>query len=255
MIRKVPRSAAACLALVAMVSAVAGCGGSTSAPATSASATATATATSEPITKAQATAYAHAVNLRAADLPGMSIAAPEGEHPASGRLDQVERCAGNVNPDLVVANIHSASFTGTTEPEHEQIRSVVEVMPNAAIAEQNNAANRSQRALACAKRFFPLELGSQNGGRVHYGAVTVSRLPSPLAGVPGSLGYRVAVNILGVPKAIEATQPRLYVDAFAFLSGPAEVALVTTAFPQHVSEETESRLLLLLHSRAEASKL
>jgi hypothetical protein len=255
MIRKVPRSAAACLALVAMVSAVAGCGGSTSAPATSASATATATATSEPITKAQATAYAHAVNLRAADLPGMSIAAPEGEHPASGRLDQVERCAGNVNPDLVVANIHSASFTGTTEPEHEQIRSVVEVMPNAAIAEQNNAANRSQRALACAKRFFPLELGSQNGGRVHYGAVTVSRLPSPLAGVPGSLGYRVAVNILGVPKAIEPTQPRLYVDAFAFLSGPAEVALVTTAFPQPVSEETESRLLLLLHSRAEASKL
>jgi hypothetical protein len=253
MIRKVPRSAAACLALVAMVSAVAGCGGSTSAPATSA--TATATATSEPITKAQATAYAHAVNLRAADLPGMSIAAPEGEHPASGRLDQVERCAGNVNPDLVVANIHSASFTGTTEPEHEQIRSVVEVMPNAAIAEQNNAANRSQRALACAKRFFPLELGSQNGGRVHYGAVTVSRLTSPLAGVPGSLGYRVAVNILGVPKAIEATQPRLYVDAFAFLSGPAEVALVTTAFPQPVSEETESRLLLLLHSRAEASKL
>ncbi len=218
MSRKVLRSAATCLALVAIVSAVIGCGGSASAPATS--------ATSEPITKAQATAYAHAVNLRAADLP-----------------------------DLVVANIRSASFTGTTDPEHEQIRSVVEVMPNAAIAEQNNAANRSQRALACAKRFFPLELGNQNGGRVHYGAVTVSRLPNPLPGVPGSLGYRVAVNILGVPKAIEPTQPRLYIDAFAFLSGPAEVALVTTAFPQPVSEETESRLLLLLHSRAEANKL
>jgi hypothetical protein len=247
MVRKVLRSAATCLALVAIVSAVIGCGGSASAPATS--------ATSEPITKAQATAYAHAVNLRAADLPGMSIASPEGERPASKRLDPVERCAGNVNPDLVVANIRSASFTGTTDPEHEQIRSVVEVMPNAAIAEQNNAANRSQRALACAKRFFPLELGSQNGGRVHYGAVTVSRLPNPLPGVPESLGYRVAVNILGVPKAIEPTQPRLYVDAFAFLSGPAEVALVTTAFPQPVSEETESRLLLLLHSRAEANKL
>ena len=69
MIRKVLRSAATCLALVAIVSAVVGCGGSASAPATP--------ATSEPITKAQATAYAHAVNLRAADLPGMSIASPE----------------------------------------------------------------------------------------------------------------------------------------------------------------------------------
>jgi hypothetical protein len=184
----------------------------------------------------------------------MSIASPEGEHPASKRLDPVERCAGNVNPDLVLANIHSATFSGTAEPEHEQIRSEVEVMPSAAIAAKNNAVNRSKRALACAKRLFPLELGSQGSGRVHYGTVTVSRLPDPLPGVPGSFGYRVAVSILGVPKAIEPTQPRLYIDAFAFLSGPAEVALLTTAFPQPVSEETDGRLLSLLHSRAEANK-
>jgi hypothetical protein len=240
------RSAAVWLALLGVVGAVAGCGGSTSAP--------SASATSPPITKAQATTYAHAVNLRAADLPGMSIASPEGAHPASKRLDPVERCAGNVNPDLALANIHSATFSGTTDPEHEQIRSEVEVMPSAAIAAKNNAANRSKRALACAKRLFPLELGSQ-GGRVHYGAVTVSRLPDPLPGVPGSFGYRIAVSILGVPKAIEPTQPHLYIDAFAFLSGPAEVALVTTAFPEPVSEETDSRLLSILHSRAETNKL
>jgi hypothetical protein len=47
----------------------------------------------------------------------------------------------------------------------------------------------------------------------------------------------------------------LYIDAFAFLSGPAEVALITTTFPQPVAEETESRLRSLLHSRAEANKL
>jgi len=247
MIRKVLRSAAACLALVAVVSAMASCGGSSTAAAISAAST--------PITRARATAYAHDVNLQAADLPGMSVTSPEGEHPGSRRLDQVERCAGNVNPDLVVANIHSASFSGTTDPEHEQIRSEIEVMPSAVIAERNNAANRSQRALACAKRLFPLELASQGGGRVHYGAVTVSRLPNPLPGVPGSFGYRIAVSILGVPKAIEPTQPHLYVDAFAFLSGPAEVALLTTAFPQPVSEETEGRLLSLLQSRAEANRL
>jgi hypothetical protein len=247
MIRKVLRSAATGLALVAVVGAVAGCGGSSSAP--------VASTTSAPITKAQATAYAHAVNLQGTDFPGMSMTSPEGEKPDATRLDRVERCTGNVNPDVILADIHSAIFSASNEPEHEQIRSEVEVMPSTAIAEQNNAASRSQRALACAKRLFPLEFDNKNGGRVRYGAVTVTRLPDPLPGVSGSYGYRVAVNILGVPKAIEPTQPRLYLEAFAFLSGPAEVALITTAFPQPVSEETEIRLLSLLHSRAEANKL
>jgi hypothetical protein len=58
-----------------------------------------------------------------------------------------------------------------------------------------------------------------------------------------------------VPSTIEPTQPHLYVDAFGFLSGSAEVALLATAFPQPVSEETVSRLLSLLHSRTEANKL
>lgn len=247
MIRKVLRSVAACLALVAVVSAVAGCGGSASAPAASTA--------SPPITKVQATAYAHAVNLQEADLPGMSMTSPGGEKADATRVGEVERCAGNLTASRVVANIHSASFTGITDPEHEQIRSDVEVMPSAALAEQNNASNRSQRALACAKRLFPLKLAGKDGSRVHYGPVTVTRLPYPLAGVPGGFGYRIAVAILGVPSTIEPTQPHLYIDAFAFLSGPAEVALITTTFPQPVAEETESRLRSLLHSRAEANKL
>jgi hypothetical protein len=185
----------------------------------------------------------------------MSMTSPEGEKPDATRVGEVERCAGNLTASHVVADIHSATFSGSNESEHEQIRSDVEVMPSAALAEQNNASNRSQRTLACAKRLFPLKLARQDGSRVHYGPVTVSRLPYPLPGVPGSFGYRIAVAILGVPSTIEPTQPGLYVDAFAFLSGPAEVALVTTAFPQPVPEETESRLLLLLHSRAEANKL
>jgi hypothetical protein len=247
MIRKVLRSVATGLALVAIVSAVAGCGGSASAPVTS--------ATSTPITKMQAKVYAHAVNLQEADLPGMNMTSPEGEKADARRVGEVERCAGNLTASRVVANIHSATFSGSNEPEHEQIRSDVEVMPSAALAEQNNASNRSQRALACAKRLFPLKLAGKGGSRVHYGSVTVTRLPYPLAGVTGGFGYRIAVAILGVPKAIEPTQPHLYIDAFAFLSGPAEVALITTAFPQPVAEETDSRLLSLLHSRAEANKL
>ncbi len=185
----------------------------------------------------------------------MSITSAEGEKPDAKHIGQVERCAGNLTGSHLVASIHSATFSGSSEPEHEEIRSVVEVMPSAALAEQNNTSNRSQRALACAKRFFARELAGKGGSRVHYGPVTVSRLPNPLSGASGSFGYRISVAILGVPSAIEATQPHLYVDAFGFLSGPAEVGLIATGFPQPVSEETDERLLSSLYSRATAHKL
>lgn len=152
---------------------------------------------SPPITKAQVSTYARAVNLRAADLPGMGITSPEGEKADPTRVGEVERCAGNVTTKWVVANIHSATFSVSGEPEHEQIRSDVEVMPSAALAKRNNASNRSQRALACARRLFPLKLASKNGPRVRYGPVTISRLPYPMPSVPGSFGYRIAVAILG----------------------------------------------------------
>jgi hypothetical protein len=207
------------------------------------------------INKTQAASYARAINLRAADLPGMSITAPEGEKPNAKRVGAVERCAGNVTAQQVVANIHSPTFSGGEEPEHEQIRSVVEVMPTTVLADRNNAANRSQRSLACARRFFAQQLVTENGARVRYGTVTIKRLPDPVPGLPGGFGYRIAVAILGVPSTIEPTQPHLYVDAFGFLSGPAEIALIATGFPQPVPEDIDQRLLALLHSRADARTL
>ena len=141
------------------------------------------------------------------------------------------------------------------EAQHEEIYSNVEVMPTVALAAQNNAANRSQRALSCAARFIPQLLGKSSGTRVHYGPVTITRLPSPLPGIRGSFGFRIAIAILGVPAAIEPTTPHLYFDSFGFLSGRAEVALIAVAFPQPVSEEVDARLISLLHSRAEEHQL
>jgi hypothetical protein len=247
MIRKLLWSATAFLALVVVVSAMAGCGSNTSAPAASAA--------SPSITKAQATAYAHAVNLQAADLPGMSVASPESQAPLPKQVGrEANRCIGNVNPDLSVVRIRSGMFAGAVEAEHEQIRSAVEVMPTETLAARNDAANRSQRAISCTARFAPRLLGKATG-RVHYGPLKVTRLPNPLPGTRGSFGIRIAITILGVPAAIEPTQPHLYVDVLGFLSGPAEVNLTATAFPEPVSEETEIKLLSLLHSRAEVNKL
>jgi hypothetical protein len=240
-----------CLAAMAICNVLSGCGGSTTAVAVP-----HAVAASSPVTRAQAAHYAHVVNLKAGDLPGMSVTSPEREARRPGRADrEADRCAANVNPDLRVAKINSAKFVGAAEAQHEQIYSNVEVMPTVALAAQNNAANRSQRALSCAARFIPQLLGKSSGTRVHYGPVTITRLPSPLPGVRGSFGFRIAIAILGVPAAIEPTTPHLYFDSLGFLSGEAEVALIAVAFPQPVSEEVDARLMSLLHSRAEAHRL
>jgi hypothetical protein len=237
-------------AAVMISSVVAGCGASTAPHAAM-----TPSRPAPAITGAQASTYARTVNLQASDVRGMSVTSPEGEKPDPKRVGQIERCAGDKLAERSVANIHSATFSLSGQRQHEQIRSSVEVMPSAALAEQSNASSRSQRALACAKRFFAQEFAGHGGSHVHYGPVTVSRLPYPLPGVAGGFGYRISVAILGVPSAIEPTQPHLYVDAYVFLAGPAEVALVATAFPKPASEETVERLLSTLHSRATAHEL
>jgi hypothetical protein len=142
------RRAALAIAVVTICGAIAACGGS-SAPSAAVRSADTVTA----ITKAQASAYAQAVNLQAGDLPNMTVAARESEKPDAKRVGKIERCAGDLLAKKLVASIRSATFSGATEAEHETIKSVVEVMPSVALAEQNHAYTRSQRALACAERF------------------------------------------------------------------------------------------------------
>ncbi len=233
------------LAAAAACCALSGCGTS-----------ATASTAPTPIAKAQVATYAAAINLRAADVPGMSSTAPEREAPRLTPEDREdERCAGNVDPRLIVSKVLSGKFAGEAGAEHEEIQSSVEVMTSAIVAARNYAANWGQRAFSCAERLFPKQLAKSSGGRVRYGRVKITQLHDPLPGVPGSRGVRVAIPILGVPAAIESNQPYLYVDSRSFLAGPAEIALVTTAFPRPPDSAGETRLISVIHSRADTHKL
>jgi hypothetical protein len=224
-------------ALAVLSSALPGCGSSS--PATS----------TVPPTKAQATAYAHAVNLRSGDLPGMNVT--EAEHEVAPETSTaVQSCDGIANLAQPIVKVDSVSFAGVSGSEHEQISSNVEVMPTPRLAAQKNAAEQSARAISCAERLLLPKLSALNGSRVHFGHATITRLSDPLPGVPGAVGIRIAAPILGVPAAIEPVQPTFYIDAFAFLSGTAEVSLAATAFPNPTPKQTETRLLDLLHSRA-----
>jgi hypothetical protein len=206
------------------------------------------------MTKAQATAYAHAVNLRAADLPAMSASSAEGEGKAPGSKDRaLARCARGVSPDLRIVDIHSATFSSTSEGEHEGIHSDVEVMPTPTLAARHNAAQLSRRGIACLKRFILLPR-DKPGSRLHYGPVTVSP-PSQLPGVSGGFTIEFTTTIVGVPTQVEPTPPHVYIDAAGFVSGAAEVAITAIGFPKPVPAEVEQRLLSLLYSRAQAHEL
>jgi hypothetical protein len=210
--------------------------------------------TAAPPTKSQAMAYAHAVNLQPGDLPGTTVT--EQAHEVAPRaMTPTQACDGLGNLARPIAKVDSAKFVGISGSQHDEIRSNVEVMPTTVLAAQKNAAEVSSRAISCVERLILPKLEAANGSRVHFGHATITRLPDPLPGVTGAVGIRIAAPILGVPTAIEPEQPTFYIDAFAFLSGPAEVSMAATAFPKPVPAASETRLLALLHSRASASKL
>jgi hypothetical protein len=240
MISLMHRTIVIMLALAATGMLLAGCGRSTHASSISAPVGA-----GKLISTAQAVAYAHAVNLKPADLPGMSVQSPEGDAPAGPLRGEAARCAGAVNPDLAVAKIRSANFSGAA---HELIRSAVIVWPSVALATRNQAVGRSRRALLCAQRLISREFAQRIGVKSHVGQVRVSRL-APLPGVPGSVGIRIKTSILGAHAGSD------YVDAGAFVYGRSIITLYATGILQPVPEATESRLLSLLYTRAEAHKL
>ncbi|HWX75338.1 MAG TPA: hypothetical protein VNZ05_08525 [Solirubrobacteraceae bacterium] len=183
----------------------------------------------------------------------MRVTAPEREaSPPSATALADDRCYGELGHAVHELKVDSARFAGVSGREHIEIYSNVEVLPTAAIAAKNDAANAGPRALFCAEHFLPQVLARQGGARIRYGPLSIARIPVSL---PGGYGWSVTVSVLGVPKAIEPTQPHLYMDGLAFLTGRTEVGLVAVAYPRPASAAVESRLVSLLYSRASAHTL
>ena len=203
----------------------------------------------------QAAAYAQAVNLRAGDLPEMKVTAPEHQGKAvGGQRHGLASCDGGPNPHLLISRIKSPTFSGAVEGEYDRIESSVEVQPTEAIAVENDAVVLGHRGFACIARFLPRQFAETSGGRVRYGRVTVSRLPTPLPYVKGSFGIEIATTVISKGGVRQPPIP-FYIDEFGFTSGPAEISLTAIGAPLPVPTETAERLTSLLYSRAVPRKL
>jgi hypothetical protein len=212
--------------------------------------------TSGPITKAQAVAYAHAVNLQAGDVSGFTSSGSETKAPEPGRYGlEYSRCRGGVNPARRIANIYSTEFSAGSGFYGKVVKSIVEVWPTPALVAFNNTTSHSSRGRACLVRFLEAvrkRINRERKGRRQYGPFTITTVPNPLPGVSHSFLTTINETRLLRTGAIRA---HVYRDIFEFITGPAEVELEAVGFGHPVPAPTEEKALLLLLDRARANTI
>jgi len=217
---EVLRTIGTMLALSVAAMLLAGCGGAGHASSSSATPGA-----GVPISSSQALAYAHAVNLRAADAPGMTsqrnaevVIHPRGSHPFL-------RCAG-IPAARVLLEIHSTILNAP----YWWMRSTIGVLPNEALAAAYVSALGSSRGHRCLLMKIPRRADM---------TISTIAIDSPFKGI------RISQNT-----GVQWTHN----DTLAFASGRAVITL-TAQGERTPSLATEQHIISLLYNRAKAHQL
>jgi hypothetical protein len=208
----------------------------------------------DPITEAQALAYAHAVNLQAGTLPEFTSNGSETDAPAPGRSAlEYDHCRRGVNPALRIADISSAEFSSTNSSSGDVLKSNVEVWATPALVALNNTRSHSPRGRECLARLLDAthkRINQERKGQRRLGPFTVTMVHDPLPGVSHSFVTTLNETLLtrtGVPRA------HIHRDIFCFITGPAEVELEAFGVGHRVPASIEQGALRLLLSRATAN--
>jgi hypothetical protein len=235
--------------------AIAGCGkGNVTVTAAGASHTPPATprASLQPgLTRARALAFAAAVNLRSADVPGLHAADRREHQSSSGKAieHELDHCIG-------IAGANQLAEAGSKDFEHSggisqfDVSSNVSVSNSAALAADELKKLRSSHTKECLKRYLSLLFkGSSYRGAV-IGPVSVAEGSPPAAGTSGSIGLRISTSI-----TIRTIRIPFYLDILGFVYGPAEVSLLSSGLPVPFPAALQQRLFLSLLARAKAHRL
>jgi hypothetical protein len=206
-----------------------------------------------PLTRSRALAFAHAVNLRLADVPEATASPRKPSSFSTAEKREIDRCEGPHAGHRELASARSPKFERGSELETEDIYSDVTVQTSAGESARNLAELASAAARRCLARVLSRAFASRppKGGG-HYGAFAAYGLAVSAPGSNAVAGVRLATTV--VFPGPEVTVP-VYVDVMAFARGPAEVALITASATQPVPANTEQQLLSLLRARAMAQQL
>jgi hypothetical protein len=215
-----------------------------------------------PVGRAQAAAYAHAVNLHAYDLPGAPEIAPEGPLRGGRRLwEAFARCTGELLSARSVATIHSRVFASGDRMEHELDYSTVALTGSETLARRYLAVIAGERARACITRIYngrPRTPAARRR-RLHVGPITVTPLPSRVPrSYRGTSPYNGVAARLTVPLRYRTRRGRevqrlLYLEEFTFAYGPAIVQLSATTLDHPLVKSEREYLMSALVGRAEAN--
>jgi len=247
--RAVIRVLAALPCLVALASVAAGCGSGANAADVGLASTPT------PVSP-QAKGYATAVNLRAADLPGMTKEFGETAIGNGVPLGALDRCFGGLGrSELADAPILSAWFiaprsrmsmlrprgvANTRPAPGELVYSEIDVVRDEALAIREVAALATTRARICLKN-HPVT----SHGAPPISNVEVYPLSPDFARLPVT-GLRMA----GTLPSASHTKEAFYSDVIAATSGRSVIALHIIAWQRPLPVSTERHLLSLLLQRA-----
>ncbi len=215
-----------------------------------------------PITRAQAGTYAHAVNLRGYDVPGMTQVAPEGPIEDGGDWETFARCTGEPRATHTVVTIHSPTFRYRGRLEDQSVYSTVAVLPSEGDADRFLAMVASARADTCIRRDYGRSLLGHAAKRnpLRLDGIVVTPQPTPAPSSYRGLGpyrataLRLTIQVTDITRRGRHVQLSVYTEGFAFTHGRAVIYLTTESFFRPFPQANEQYLMKMLVGRAEANE-
>ncbi len=204
--------------------------------------------TQKPLTRAQAIAFAHAVNLRPADVPGFKVSPPKTRsNPRENRLErQMLECVGAAGPNKELAEVDSHEFQRTGAGDFS-VSSSVSVARTPAIAARALSVIRSERTRECLSRYVSKLFEHMHVHGAKIGELSVSSEAAAAPGTAGGYVLRIDANVTALGRSVP-----LSLEMFGFVCGQAGISLMATSLPAPFPAAARQALLQLLLERAKA---
>ncbi len=257
------RRTAVLLALVPSCALLCGCGkggyASTASHTSASTNTRPGAVTSRAPTHAQALAFARAVNLTAADVPGFTATPNHHSESASEqRLEQELRGCVGAQDSRALQRSPSTSPSTVLEagsPDFGLRRGILDLSVSSEVSVDETSAEaaatlseiRSARVRACVSHYVSELLKSQHYAGATVVGVSITSGTPPAPGTTGGFGWRVTATL-----AIRGVHISFYLDILGFVYGPAQVTLSSSGTVQPFPAKAEEQLYSLLLTRARA---
>ncbi len=218
---------------------------------------ASASGVTAPITKAQALAYARAVSLRPGDVPG-------GAPPSPGSVTKFGPAPFTCSK---TAPYRVGGAVSLVSSPYGFVASAVSVLPNAAAARAQLSALLAPAGRACLPRSLGEVESIATPSAISF-KVSAAAIPVPHLLGGEAIGFRVLAEVVSperelIKKIRETERDKgpppgaklIHVEGAIFRVGRAEILFFSFGPTDPLPARTADRLLVLLHSRAEAHKL